>query len=98
MARYENRLAESDDQQWIDDRLAQDSHFRHRYQTAAASFLYDVHPDRQKRLGLTAGLEFAYTDMAGKKLRDFLPTGRIGRSAARASWPSATTADWCVRP
>ena len=53
VARYENRLAESDDQQWIDDRLAQDSHFRHRYQTAAASFLYDVHPDRQKRLGLT---------------------------------------------
>lgn len=85
VARYENRLAESDDQQWIDDRLAQDSHFRHRYQTAAASFLYDVHPDRQKRLGLTAGLEFAYTDMAGKKLRDFLPTGRIGWQVSRTS-------------
>lgn len=85
VARYENRLAESDDQQWIDDCLAQDSHFRHRYQTAAASFLYDVHPDRQKRLGLTAGLEFAYTDMAGKKLRDFLPTGRIGWQVSRTS-------------
>lgn len=36
-------------------------------------------------MGLTAGLEFAYTDMAGKKLRDFLPTGRIDWQVSRTS-------------
>lgn len=78
VARYESQLMKSEDQQWLDQKLCLNSHFCHQYHTTAASFLYSVRPDKRKRLELVTGLEFAYTDMEGRKLHDYLPSAHIG--------------------
>ena len=85
VARYENRLAESDDQQWIDDCLALGQPFPPSLPDGS-SLVSLRRPSRPaEATGPHGRPRFAYTDMAGKKLRDFLPTGRIGWQVSRTS-------------
>lgn len=70
-ARYENRLIRSNDLQWLDEKLTMEDHFRHEYWTGAVKASVNYLP--VKSLRLFAELEYAYTQMQGRSLNDFLP-------------------------
>lgn len=74
-ARYENRLIRSNDVQRLDGKITLEDHFRHSYQTGAVRASANYLP--VKSLKLFAEFEYAYTDMQGRSLNDFLPKAAV---------------------
>ena len=82
-ARYEGRNIRSNDLQWLDGALVLEDHFRHNYGTGA--FLASCRYVPVNPLRLFAELEYAYTDIQGRKCHDFLPKAAIEWQASEKS-------------
>lgn len=69
--RYEHNSIASHDRQWLDSYSVLDEHFSHIYNTAALHASLSYMPI--DRLRLYAEFCYAYTNMQGRHLHDFLP-------------------------